>query len=121
MENRIIKFRAWDGDQMYESPYFFEINFQSDSKMPYRFYEDWRDLEDGRSKPCYIMQFTGLKDKNGKEIYEGDRLNDGITIIWRDDLASFALRKDDWMYDHYFGEAVDPGKCEVIGNIYETV
>lgn len=66
------------------------------------------------------LQFTGLKDKNGKEIYEGDILVDNCIIVWRDDLASFAIRKDGWMYDHYFGEAIDAGRCEVIGNIYEN-
>lgn len=75
----------------------------------------WGDLE-----IVYVRQFTGLKDKNGKDIYEGDILDDNIIVIWRKDLASFALKKDGWMYDHYFGEAVDPGNTEIIGNIHQN-
>ena len=56
---REIKFRVWDGKEMREPP---PLN-------------EW-DMEDGEFWVSYcdnpIMQFTGLKDKNGKDIYEGD-------------------------------------------------
>lgn len=73
--------------------------------------------------PESVGQFTGLRDKNGLEIFEGDFLrgssDDKCLVIWRQDLSSFALTKDGWAYDHYFGEAIDPGFCEVIGNIHD--
>lgn len=73
--------------------------------------------------PESVGQSIGLKDKNGKEIYGGDFLrgssDDKCLVIWRQDLASFALTKDGWAYDHYFGEAIDPGFCEITGTIHD--
>lgn len=63
---REIKFRAWDGTEMY-TPI-----IGRDGK-PYR---DDRDYED--ANPAIhdnVMQYTGLKDKNGKDVYEGDILD----------------------------------------------
>lgn len=54
---RKIKFRAWDEDLGMSEPF----NLEGAGIM---------FLEGGN--PDSIMQYTGLKDKNGKEIYEGD-------------------------------------------------
>jgi hypothetical protein len=65
MKTREIKFRAWDGKTM---EYFEEnITIPYYNEMLANFFNDNFD--------CDIQQYTGLKDKNGKEIYEGDIMN----------------------------------------------
>ena len=112
MPMREIRFRGWDGDKMTYDGFL----VTSEGGVYWEGGMKPADLE--------LMQFTGLKDKNGKEIYEGDIVRsehgDGGPIIeaisWG--VAEFlsgrlALRA--WSFLN--------GKCdtiEVIGNIYEN-
>jgi len=71
-----------------------------------------------------LMQFTGLKDKRGKEIFEGDitESNNGRRwkIVWEDKGATFvmvSLELKNWVLEF---EKYEADNCEVIGNIYET-
>ena len=102
---RDIKFRAWQDDQMWTSP--ISSNFGL-NRFFGALYED-----------AEIMQYTGLKDKNGNEIYEGDICKAphdfGPGGFYEKVFSvSFDLQKG-YQWNYWNMEII-----EVIGNIYEN-
>lgn len=90
----------------------------------------WREDEDG---DIVLVQSTGLHDKNGKEIYEGDFLIDADDpepmrhrIVWLEDEAKFELKTladEEGNWDYFIIDALadlDMKDFEIIGNIYEN-
>jgi uncharacterized phage protein (TIGR01671 family) len=72
---REIKFRAWGKDT--NGDWYMEMSPHNDAIL-------------GRQPDCRIMQYTGLRDKNGKEIYEGD-----VVKILHGEWASQHLGNDE--------------------------
>jgi len=120
---REVKFRVWDKfskrmghvDRIHLDDK--ELSYITKSKdvVVYRDYKN----------ECVLMQYTGLKDKNDKEIYEGDiveyedEVNGvwaeyfGIPIIYSNEYAMFCFKDDEGNLLNIYRN------LKVIGNIYE--
>ena len=119
---REIKFRAW----VKEKKAIFEvilINYVT-KKVTYLLERVGHllSIRDAKFNDVELMQYTGLKDKNGKEIYEGDIVtlhNSRYKVIFNMEQARFVLRDDKFEMEIPFTNN-NCKRMEVVGNIYEN-
>lgn len=117
--NREIKFRAWHkekkiiGEVLGIDILHKEIFFSNEDVDCYE-HTDFKDIK--------LMQYTGLKDMRGKEIYEGDIItlhNSKYKVIFNTEGARFALRNDEFEIEIPFTNNNNE-RMKISGNTYEN-
>lgn len=121
---REIEFRAWDVEN--------NIMVYDNENDTYGYWDGCQDSDLGminhllNRKEYIFMQYTGLKDKNGKKIFEGDILDNGAEyqyiVKWNKHRMGFSLYsfEENPLYDEMPINVENIIPFEVIGNIYES-
>ena len=112
---RQIKFRIWCEKEKKMYPPIVLQEYMSMSEYA----QD--DIQPAGEENRLLLEWTGLLDKNGKEIFEGDiiayrnrkdELMTGIEVKWTGIMGEQGV--------YGYGYDITPDKCEIIGNIYEN-
>jgi uncharacterized phage protein (TIGR01671 family) len=143
-EMREIKFRAWvkdwseriseDEPNKINGMYVVRGLWQSNTfkqyvdlnGYKYGDVELWGFKSSVQTDKVYLMQYTGLKDKNGKEIYEGDVVDNGngpVEVFYNENYQAFWVRFQSEKTEEQFYSSLSDydDEFEIIGNIYENL
>lgn len=118
------KFRVWD--KQYKKYIKYPVLLDLEDQLYERTEDDFLPKLD--MERLIVEQYTGLKDKNGKEVYEGDVLGNE----WENGYISWCDKCKQFQY-YIFGECMacsgdvqwyelvaDDGKLEIISNVHES-
>lgn len=131
---REIKFRAWNEKHkrlfIIKQPYHLQLQQDSKGKVSWKIIDYELGCQNisswDKDSKNILMQYTGLKDKNGKEIYEGDIvkfsfINKHTNNKW-DELIR--VEYDNGLFSpiggYERGTKYYHKGCEIIGNIYQN-
>jgi uncharacterized phage protein (TIGR01671 family) len=133
---REIKFRTWDKKrktmEFFPYVYFYNVDadmvaFCLDRGRPHIYIDDDDPSDENDFE---LMQYTGLKDKKGKEIYEGDIVkfstrvtnvtSENLEVEWGPASGAWVVNSLEDLVPYFLYEAVRHYNPEVIGNIYEN-
>ncbi|WGM54820.1 putative YopX protein [Fusobacterium phage vB_FnuS_FNU4] len=122
---REIKFRAWHKEKK-EIVDVEEIDFMNKviNYIDNDYENNRQEIRGAYFEDVELMQYTGLKDKNNKEIYEGDVLSNGndekpYKVIFENGSFRAEFEGDFEEYSFYLIDIVAQ-HCEIVGNIYQN-
>lgn len=122
---REIKFRAWDNQHQ---KFITSANEDPDCDgcvgLKFDTQGQFFTGDGGRQRKTRFIfeQFTGLYDKNGKEIYEGDMDSRGLVVVYDVGMSGYYLMSDTSGFHLSHSMSVIRGRLslEIVGNVHEN-